>query len=66
MAKAVGLEDTTVIVGQNKIPIGRTVGCVLLISWYQITAWVALKLVAAGGQLVSKRLRRTPNAATSS
>jgi F0F1-type ATP synthase membrane subunit c/vacuolar-type H+-ATPase subunit K len=53
MAKAVGLEETTIVTGQNKIPIGRTVGCVLLIAWYQITAWIALKLVATGGQLVS-------------
>jgi hypothetical protein len=52
MAQKVNLANATLPVGEEKVPIGRSAGAILLVLWYLVTGWLALKLVAVGGQLV--------------
>jgi len=51
-ARQLNLDKATVPAGEEKIPIGRAAAGILLAVWYLVSGWLAIKLVAVGGQLV--------------
>ena len=52
MTKTIGLDNAEVSSGKNQIPIGKASAAVLLLLWYQVAAWISLKLITIGGRMV--------------
>jgi hypothetical protein len=57
MTKTIGLEGAEVPSGKNQIPIGKACAGVLLLLWYQVAAWISLKLMTIGGRMVTSDRR---------
>jgi hypothetical protein len=53
MTKTIGLEAAEVTSGKNQIPIGKVCAGVLLLVWYQVAAWISLRLIVVGAQMIS-------------
>jgi hypothetical protein len=57
MTKTIGLENAQVTSGKDQIPIGKVSAGVLLLLWYQVAAWISIRLMIVGGQMVSSGRR---------
>jgi hypothetical protein len=57
MTKTLGIENAQITSGKDQIPIGKISAGVMLLAWYQVAAWISIRLMVVGGQMVSSGRR---------